>query len=128
MRGWVRESVRVSISRGASRVPREFVAVWIRRRGRREAVVYASARVASLANRFVAGVAAAPHSSAARTDAGVLFAWGSNRHGILGVGDDLDRDEPARVALRLKTGGRGRGGGDGDGDGSPSPGGGSRAP
>ena len=54
-------------------------------------------RVASLANRFVAGVAAAPHSSAARTDAGVLFAWGSNRHGILGVGDDLDRDEPARA-------------------------------
>ena len=44
--GWVRESVRVSISRGASRVPREFVAVWIRRRGRRrrEAVVYASPR------------------------------------------------------------------------------------
>jgi len=78
-------------------------------------------RVASLANRFVAGVAAAPHSSAARTDAGVLFAWGSNRHGILGVGDDLDRDEPARVALRLKTGGRGRGWGRGRF--TPSPGG-----
>ena len=82
-------------------------------------------RVASLANRFVAGVAAAPHSSAARTDAGVLFAWGSNRHGILGVGDDLDRDEPARVALRLETGGRGRGRGTGTGTGTvhPLPGG-----
>jgi alpha-tubulin suppressor-like RCC1 family protein len=31
--------------------------------------------------------------------AGEVFAWGLNKHGALGLGDELPRHEPARVAL-----------------------------
>jgi hypothetical protein len=55
-------------------------------------------RVGDLAGHRVVGVAAARHSTAAFTSGGALFTWGDNRYGVLGLGDDLDRDLPARVA------------------------------
>ena len=56
-------------------------------------------RVVALAAHRVVSVAAAAHASAAVTDAGALFTWGSGRHGALGLGDAFDRDAPCRVTL-----------------------------
>lgn len=55
-------------------------------------------QVRELVGQRVVAVAAARYSTAALTAGGTLFTWGDNRHGILGLGDDLDRDLPARVA------------------------------
>jgi alpha-tubulin suppressor-like RCC1 family protein len=47
----------------------------------------------------VVSVAASRHGSACVAADGALFCWGSNRHGALGLGDDLDRDVPTRVRV-----------------------------
>ena len=66
-------------------------------------------RVVALAAHRVVSVAAAAHASAAVTDAGALFTWGSGRHGALGLGDAFDRDAPCRVTLaRSANGSAGR--------------------
>ena len=64
----------------------------------------------TLGTEKIISVSAARHSSAALSSSGVLFTWGSNRCGTLGLGDDIDRDVP----MKVEVGVRGEGGCDFD--------------
>ena len=70
--------------------------------------------VRTLGGKTIVQVSVARHSSGALSDRGEVFTWGSNRFGVLGLGDDIDRDEPTKIEL---------GGGDGsDGESSDNSG------
>ena len=55
--------------------------------------------VSELFGHKVVGVAASGDTSAAFTASGSMYTWGCGRFGKLGLGDNMNRDVPTRVAL-----------------------------
>ena len=64
--------------------------------------------VRTLGGKTIVQVSVARHSSGALSDRGEVFTWGSNRFGVLGLGDDIDRDEPTKIELGGGTGRMGK--------------------
>ena len=74
--------------------------------GRNNDMVFSPTLVESLAGVPVAGVACGGNHTLAVTRSGAVFAWGSNNHGQLGLGDTTDRVWPTQVSrnsCHLKT-------------------------
>ena len=65
--------------------------------GRNNDMVFSPTLVESLAGVPVAGVACGGNHTLAVTRSGAVFAWGSNNHGQLGLGDTTDRVWPTQV-------------------------------
>ena len=77
--------------------------------GRNSDMVFSPSLVESLAGVPVAGVACGGNHTLVVTRSGAVFAWGSNNHGQLGLGDTTDRMWPTQVTtlrnLRVLPGG-----------------------
>merc|ERR1719278_1699662 len=65
--------------------------------GRNSDMVFSPTLVESLAGVPVAGVACGGNHTLVVTRSGAVFAWGSNNHGQLGLGDTTDRMWPTQV-------------------------------
>jgi len=72
-------------------------------------LVFSPARVESLVGIPLAGLTCGGNHTVVVSRSGAVFAWGSNSHGQLGLGDTTDRAWPAQVAtlrnLRVGPGG-----------------------
>ena len=77
--------------------------------GRTSDMVFTPTLVESLAGLPLAGICCGGNHTVAVTRSGAVFAWGSNSHGQLGLGDTTDRAWPGQVStlrsLRVLPGG-----------------------